>query len=210
MGAREDKVRYIRQYVEGATVLDLGCYGNYGDVPPDHWLHGRIAAAAEDCLGLEIDESAVAELQADGYEVVQGDASDFDLDRTFDVVTAGEVIVVPSNPGGVFESASRHLRPGGLLVVTTANPFALVRFAHFLRHGRVRMSDVQVSWYDPRTLRQFAQRYGFRERDVYYPRADDWGVTQVLHRLGLQRLEDDFVSVFELRDEDAPGGAQSS
>jgi len=134
-----------------------------------------------------------------GYDAVVDDAQDFSIDQDFDVIVAGEIIEHLPNPGGLFESAKSHLRSTGRLVITTPNPFALIRFMlYYSPLHEFSVFEEHVSWFDRVTLRQLASRFGFSEVDYYYPQADSFGLTQLLHTVRIQHLEDNFIGVYQI------------
>jgi hypothetical protein len=58
------------------------------------------------------------------------DAQDFGLDQNFNTVVAGEVIEHLEDPGRFLACARQHLAPGGRIVLSTAQPFALMNIAY--------------------------------------------------------------------------------
>src|SRR5579872_3744834 len=96
-----DILSYLEDQVRGLDVLDVGCCDHDVDNPPsgDRWMHARLGRAAKSILGMDILERDCAKLRARGYDVVAGDACTVSLDRTFDVVVAGEIIEHVENPG---------------------------------------------------------------------------------------------------------------
>lgn len=198
---RSSKIEYITSICDSKNVLHLGCVQNEAEIESSQWLHAPLNETSDRCLGIDIDESGIKEMQKEGYDVAVGDAQDFALDETFDVIVAGEIIEHLPNPGGLFESSRARLQDGGLLVVTTPNPFALVRFFTYISPlHEFQVFEEHVSWFDRITLRQFAERYGFTESDYYFPSADSLGITQLLHRMGVEKFEDDFIGVYRLEE----------
>jgi 2-polyprenyl-3-methyl-5-hydroxy-6-metoxy-1,4-benzoquinol methylase len=129
---------FIKSYVVNKTVLDVGPAELVGTVHRDkeeRWLHKKIAAVAARVVGLEISEEQVQALRGMGYEVRWGNAEDFDLGEEFDVVLAGELIEHLSNPGRFLDCARRHLRPGGVLLLTSPNRFSALEFLKVFRRG---------------------------------------------------------------------------
>lgn len=195
---RSDKIDYLSRICAGKDVLHLGCVQSEENIETDQWLHASIDEVSDYCLGLDTDKNGISKMESKSYDVVVGDAQDFSLDREFEVIVAGEIIEHIPNPGGMFESAVEHLSNGGNFVITTPNPFSLIRFVTYLSpiHG-FDVFEEHIAWYDRITLRQFAARYGFTESDYYYPRADSLGATQIFHKLGVTNLEDDFIGVYK-------------
>lgn len=196
---RTDKIDYIVNLCEGQDVLHCGCVQQEGKIETDQWLHKPIDDISEYCLGLDINNTGVNEMDQLGYNVKTGDAQDFNISESFDVIVAGEIIEHLSNPGGLFESASAHLKEGGKLVITTPNPFALIRFFTYISpFHEFKVFEEHVAWFDRITLRQLAERYGFTERSYHYPQADSTGLTQLFHKFGVTKFEDDFIGVYQI------------
>jgi 2-polyprenyl-3-methyl-5-hydroxy-6-metoxy-1,4-benzoquinol methylase len=154
----------VRGYLAGRTVLDVGAGSGIGR--PD-WLHALVASVAAEVVGIEIDESLAARARERGYNVVVGDAQTMDLARTFEVVWAGEIIEHLSCAGGFLDAARRHLEPGGRLVITTPNAFAVSNFVYRVG-GRPRINKGHTCWYDEVTLSQLLRRHGYEVVEVSY------------------------------------------
>jgi 2-polyprenyl-3-methyl-5-hydroxy-6-metoxy-1,4-benzoquinol methylase len=87
--------------------------------------HGLIIQNLRDCdaVGVEIDESEAAIARANGLDVRVGHAGRYDAGRKFDVVIASEVIEHMREPQSLLDNAARHLRSGGVLLLTTPNGY---------------------------------------------------------------------------------------
>ncbi len=158
------RAEMLRPYVEGKSVLDLGCTSAFGR---QDWMHAQLKSMAGELLGIDLDSDAVAKVRAAGYDVLQGDAEDLHLDRTFDVVFAGELIEHLERFPGFFDSVRRHLVPGGKLVLTTPNPFALSNFVY--RFSRdVWVNSDHTCWFCEHTLPTMAERNGFVVDSISY------------------------------------------
>ena len=139
---------FIEPYVCGKKVLDIGpaeLRGTTQDLDKvKGWLHGQIMSAAASCLGLEKSIEQVQALQKMGYNIIQGDAEAFDMGDAFDVIFAGELIEHLSNPGLFLECVKRHLRPEGVMLLTTPNRFSASHFlSAFLKLGSLEISSTK-------------------------------------------------------------------
>lgn len=166
---------FVRPYVEGKRVLDVGPAELVGTVhrqKEERWLHKKIASVATEVIGLEINEEQVRSLRNMSYDIRLGDAESFDLGETFDVVVGGELIEHLSNPGRFLECAQRHLRPNGVLLLTTPNRFGALAFLKVLRRNRVPSYDKPIAkhvmFFDEDSIRSLLTCYGFSDIIVAY------------------------------------------
>jgi SAM-dependent methyltransferase len=163
-GSHAARFDHVRPYLEGHTVLDVGA--GSGIDRPD-WMHAAVAGVATAAVGVELDEGLAARARERGYDVVAGDAQTLDLGRTFDVVWAGELIEHLSCAGAFLDGARRHLGPGGRLVLTTPNAFAVSNFVYRIG-GRPRVNRGHTCWYDETTLAQLLRRHGYEVVEIDY------------------------------------------
>jgi len=161
---------FLSQLVQSKTVLDVGCVDHSASVErEDHWLHKHLARSARSILGLDILESDAAELRRRGYEVVCGDAITVFLNRTFDVVVAGEIIEHIDNPAAFVSNMARHLNKQGRLVMTTPHSFFFLHILESIFSSPVRRWNSQhVAWYCPFTLENLLRRNGLEVESCYY------------------------------------------
>lgn len=156
------KVDFILTFTSGKRVLDLGCVQHeIGNAAKKNWLHGAIKRSAESVFGVDYLPSEVDALNKMGYDVVCADVETMRLDRTFEVVTAGDLIEHLANPGLFLDRVRMHLAPQGVFVVTTPNPVTFLRFMRLLLLGWVGGSEDHTCWFTRRTMRRMAQRNGF-------------------------------------------------
>ena len=148
--------------MQGKRVLDIGVVSHsarYFDLPD--WRHGRIHRAAGYCVGIDILEPLVAELNQRGFNVRCVDAtSEADLGERFDVVFIGDVVEHVDNAVLLLKFAARHLAPGGRLFVTTPNPFSRKFFRQFKRDGVMVVNLDHVAWITPTLAMELARRAG--------------------------------------------------
>lgn len=184
-----DKGDFVVELCRERSVLDIGCIDHTVETARglgDRWLHGRIAAAAREAIGLDREAAAAAELTTAGYAIEIGDAQQFQLGRTFDVIVAGDVIEHLSNVGGFLDSARSHMTTASLLVVTTPNPFNVDQALRILQGLDVGVNPQHVSWIDPIVMYQLLERHGLVVTDF------SWIVTDYpqLRRRQLRWLAD--------------------
>ena len=157
-----DLLAHIENLVRGQRVLDIGVVSHsarYFDQP--HWRHGRIHKAAAHCVGIDILEPLVNELNARGFNVGCVDAtSEADLGERFDVVFIGDVVEHVDNAVLLLRFAARHLAPGGRLYVSTPNPFSRKFFRQFKRDGVMVVNLDHVAWITPTQAMELARRAG--------------------------------------------------
>lgn len=159
----EDRNAWVARWCTDKFVLDVGCVGG-GEFDDDRseWLHGHIERNARTVVGIDSDELGARRLWNFGFNVFCGDAEDFNLNQTFDVVVAGELIEHLSNPGMFLDCARRHLKENGRLVLTTPNG----------RHPRISLAGFSapnhVQLYNVKELSELLRRHGFEVESVQY------------------------------------------
>jgi len=136
-----DREGFLLKAARGKSVLHLGC----ADAPyfrsraaDASLLHTRLAAVATRIVGIDIDEEGVTFLRNTlGFkEVFLGDVEDLSevkLNRTFDLVVAGELLEHLPNPGRGLAGVKNLLTPDGSLIITVPNAFSLKGFMRVAR-----------------------------------------------------------------------------
>jgi len=165
------KLKWIRPYVEGRRLLDLGCVCHELDVQEPPWLHGFLVEHAAEVAGVDFVAEGVEEMNRRGFRAICADVETMALGETFEAIVAGDIVEHLSNPGRLFERAAEHLAPGGVLLVTTPNPLNPLRLLRILVKGRASVNDEHTCWFTSNVLAQLAERFGFEPADEAY--ADD-------------------------------------
>ena len=174
----EKVVRALRGF-QGTRMLDLGySRGSFAD---------SFAAKGWRCIGLDLNLHPPSSVRIALCDL----NSRFPLtDRSFDLITAGEVIEHILDQELFLKECSRVLRPGGVLALTTPNlAFLLNRFIMFF--GGLPLfvtAPYHYHFHTMRTLRQLVEGQGFRvERalssHLLYSRRKHWTGT-LFERLG--------------------------
>lgn len=170
---RMRRPNFILQFVRGKDALDVGVVQH--DVSAyEHpaWIHAHVHRSAASCVGIDYLEEGVRFLQTKGFNVIQANAEDFDLKRSFDVVVAGEIIEHLNNVGRFLVTVRRHLRSGGRLVITTPNPWFVGHFWEAL-FGDPQENPEHTAWFSMGMLREILRRHGFEVETSLYGSGED-------------------------------------
>jgi SAM-dependent methyltransferase len=103
------------------------------------------------------------QLRLRGYDVRNADLTRGPLDETFDIIVMGEIIEHIEQPGRLLHNAAMMLDAGGVVVLTTPNPWYVnVIIKNLLGTAPFTESADHVSWYDASTLYEMGQRCGLQ------------------------------------------------
>jgi cyclopropane fatty-acyl-phospholipid synthase-like methyltransferase len=165
-----DRVQHILDRCRGRRVLHLGCTNwpyTEGSLRDGSLLHLELNRVAAELWGLDRDQAGLDVLAGRGVSrLVRGDLEALDqvtLDRSFDVIVAGEIIEHLSNPGRFLTGVQHLMRPDTLLLITTINAYGGVRMAIYALRGRGgRQEPVHpdhVAYYSYSTLQHLVRRH---------------------------------------------------
>jgi len=175
-----DRFPIMRQLADGkADVMDLGCVDarpqrNSADqrIAKPNFLFSRLCEINKNVLGVDIDPDGVEQLKKMGYQAVCADVETMDLQRQFDAIIAGEIIEHLENPGLFLRNMRKHLKPEGVLLVSTPNPFYTAQSWKIWRYGRPMVHEDHTNWQDPITLTALMTRCGLDPFDGYWVQKD--------------------------------------
>lgn len=164
---------FILDQCRGKKVLHLGCtnYPYTAEAIRDNMLlHSEIEKVASDAFGFDLDQDGIDILTAAGSKnIFRADLenlADLDLNESFDVIIAGEIIEHLNNPGLFLSGIQRFMRKGTVLVLTTVNAYCAMRFFYYgLRGkgGRVELVHPDhVAYYSYFTLKLLIERSGLQ------------------------------------------------
>ncbi len=163
------KIAYVTERCKAKEVLDLGCVQHTRiSYLNKNWLHKAIISVAKSVKGLDLYKDGVVALQEQGYDVVYGDAQDFNIEQKYDVVVAGDLIEHLSNFDGFFKSVSSHLKDDGIFLIATPNPWHWIRCVRSAMGITIRVNPEHTAWFCPDTVRLIGKRFGFEVVDVAY------------------------------------------
>jgi SAM-dependent methyltransferase len=181
------------------SVLHLGCT-NYpytrDSIEKGMLLHFELAEKARELYGCDFDQRGIDELSGQGVSnLFRADLERLDeveLDKTFDVVIAGEMIEHLNNPGRFLKGIQRFMSPESRLVITTVNAYSGMRFFIYALRGRggpvEPVHPDHVAYYSYSTLRLLVERHGLEvEKFLFY----DLGEEHRPHNRRLYNLVND-------------------
>lgn len=192
-----DLTGFVERAVAGKRLLDIGVVSHsarYFDEPG--WRHGRLAKAAGYCVGLDIIEHLVKELNERGFNVRRVDAtSEADLGERFDLAFIGDVMEHVDNPSALLKFAGRHLAPGGRILAATPNPFSRKFVRQLFKQGVMVVNLDHLAWFTPTQAYEIARRIGL-EMTAYHLvkpiEGFDLSLKRLAWRLGIAPVEYSF------------------
>lgn len=165
----DSKIRFVTNNCKGKKVLDLGCVQHDARFAlSKKWLHKAILDVAAEVHGLDLDETGVASLEEMGYKSISvGDAQNFELKQSYDIIVAGDLIEHLHNVGGFLESCTRHMTEDSKLIICTPNPWHWHKWVRaFYRCPPV--NGEHTLWMCPTTLAQVSSRFGLKIVEIEY------------------------------------------
>lgn len=151
---------FVSNQVKGKRLLDIGVVSHSARyIIEDGWRHGKLNQSASYCVGIDILESLVNDLNNKGYNIRCVDAtSEVDLGEKFDVVFIGDVIEHVENPANLLRFAKRHLSNTGKILVATPNPLSRKFVKQFFKNKSVIVNLDHLAWFTPTMALELARR----------------------------------------------------
>lgn len=163
----------------GKKVLHLGCT-NYPytkeSLDNDFLIHLEIEKVAAEVYGFDFDQQGIDILAESGarnlYRADLEKLEDVPLEKTFDVIIAGEMIEHLSNPGLFLKGIQRFMSRETNLIITTINAYSAMRFLIYGLRGRGGALEPvhpdHVAYYSYKTLSLAATRENLQVRDFLF------------------------------------------
>ncbi len=174
-----DRVEFIKKMCEGKKVLHLGCT-NYPfteiSIENDMLLHHELKKVAQTLYGFDFDRSGLEILEKAGETNLHfADLENLDqveLNETFDVIVAGEMIEHLSNPGLFLRGIKRFMHENTALVITTINAYSGMRFFIYGLRGRGGEREPvhpdHVAYYSYKTLSMVINREDLKIKEFLF------------------------------------------
>jgi len=165
----DHKIKFAVNYCRNKDVLDIGCVQhNPENYKSQYWLHKAIREVASSLVGIDLYQPGVDYLNNRGFNVIFGDAQQFDLGKSFDVIMAGDVIEHLEDFHGFLESCKRHMHHESRLIISTPNPWYWRNVLKAALHKEVSSNPEHTCWFCPRTLRQLAKRHNLEVGEIVF------------------------------------------
>lgn len=180
----------VKEFCSNKNVLDIGCVQH--DVEhsnADTWLHKLVVDVSKTTLGVDYLSGAVAELAAKGYNVIVGDVNhQLKIDEKFDVIVVGNLIEHLSSFEGLFNNIKSRLRPGGVALISTANPFFREQYFFSAYKNSIIVNQEHTCWLDPVTLDQLSRRFGLETVSVRWIK-ERWALSDAIFHGEVRSLD---------------------
>ncbi len=162
------RLPFILEMCAGKRVLHLGCTNapyTEESINNDMLLHFELEKIASSVYGIDADQNGIDILKEQGannlYFADLEDLDALDLNETFDVIVAGEMIEHLNNPGLFLSGIRRFMNSETKLLITTINAYCGMRFVWYgLRGKRGKAEPVHpdhVAYYSYSTLKQLLE-----------------------------------------------------
>lgn len=174
----------VSALVEGKKVIDFGCADHVKLISQrfdtDKWFHKVIRAKSAKCIGIDVDQAAIAIAAKYGYEIFFYNIYTDDIpyaicEDVWDYITLLDVLEHIDDPIGFLKLVSEKFK--GIvkkIIIVVPNAFSNANFLNAMRHFECINSDHRF-WFTPYTLAKIIVRAGLSlERinlvNTYMPR----------------------------------------
>ena len=181
LGAPQSRIEIIREFCSDKVVLDLGCVNHdIENSEGEAWLHKSIVEVSRDVLGVDYLAGEVEMLRQQGFRVIAGDVNlPLPINRKFEVIVVGNLIEHLSSFEGLLNNLRELLAPGGVVLISTANPFFREQYFYSALKNDIIVNQEHTCWIDPITLDQLSRRFGLETVEVRWIR-EKWRLSQTI------------------------------
>jgi 2-polyprenyl-3-methyl-5-hydroxy-6-metoxy-1,4-benzoquinol methylase len=162
------------EMLKDKDILHIGVVGDWkryikGDNIQD-WDFPIIDKIGKSVLGIDIEKKGIKVLRKKGFRnIVYGDAENFNLNKKFDVIYAGDLIEHLNNIGKFMACCKKHMRRDSVLLIATPNPFS-INLIFWALFGDItkRLHFDHTVLLQEKNLGILAKRYGLNVRKTRY------------------------------------------
>lgn len=144
------------------VVLDIGFWGQGVKFDSENWPHRLLIERAMDVYGIDLEYDEEVLPNEDRLKYKKAAAEDFQFDKKFDVIFAGDLIEHLVNPGLFLENAKKSLKPGGRLIMTTPNAFNLFNIAGKITREEPVTNVDHTFYFNRRTIETLLNKCGWQ------------------------------------------------
>lgn len=192
------RVDLLRELARGKNVIHLGCLDHLPlideKIARKQWLHKELTEAASHCIGIDVDEQALAHVQKKhGFDNIRlGDFTTAKfpelIQRHWDLAILGELLEHIDNPVSFLSSIKRNYAEIlDKIVITVPNAWTQHTIKNALSSREVINSDHRY-WFTPYTLAHVVERSGFMLEDVLFANRVPLTTTQLIHKKALTMI----------------------
>ncbi|MEO6587720.1 MAG: methyltransferase domain-containing protein, partial [Pyrinomonadaceae bacterium] len=173
------RLDYLKNFCKGKKVLHLGCtnypYTNEVIKNGTH-LHLQLENFADLLYGFDYDQKGLDILTEKGvknlYKADLEKLDEVEIDETFEVIIAGEMIEHLNNPGLFLDGIKRFMNNKTDLVITTINAYCGLRFIVYFLRGKGGVQEAvhpdHVAYYSYSTLNLILKRHSLKVTDFLF------------------------------------------
>ena len=173
------RVEFIKNISAGKKVLHLGCTNfpyTQDSIDNGMLLHFALQKTAKELYGFDFDQEGIDILSENGTKnLFQADLEKLDnvqLEETFDVIIAGEMIEHLNNPGLFLQGIQRFMNAETSLVITTVNAYSALRFMIYGLRGKGGENEPvhpdHVYYFSYKTLSLIVERANLKVAGFYF------------------------------------------
>lgn len=166
-----DKNELITMLCRNKKVLDIGCIDHSAETAiqlGEKWLHKGIKNVASELTGLDVLEEDISILNNLEYNIIFGDAEDFHLQKTYEVIVAGDIIEHLSNIGFFLRCVKEHMDNESLFIFTTPNPFNIEQSMSAIFNKYIYAHSQHTCWLSPQVCWELLRREKLKIIDFYW------------------------------------------
>lgn len=147
-------------------VLDVGFWGQGVAFKDDNWVHRLIKSKTDNLFGIDLEYDQNLIFNKNNYYKLN--AEDFELNKKFDVIFAGDLIEHLSNPGKFLDKSRKHIKEDGRLIITTPNTFNFFNLAGKITNREPVVNHDHTAYYNSKTISQLLLKNNWEVEDIFY------------------------------------------
>ena len=156
---------FVKSYVKGKKILDIGCAGSNG------FMHKTIIEnnkSSEAIVGLDADFNNLKKLKGFNNELISATAEHLPFkDAIFDCIYMGELIEHFWSTHELLSETNRVLKSGGVICLDTPNVYSINRILRYVLKGTDSLGDPDHKiFYTPASLSKLLNTAGFEVIEV--------------------------------------------